>query len=299
MLSGLDPAHTYAAQVAAASAAGPSTISTSPDFTATGNPISCSTDDEACVSQDLNKPANLDLLYANYDLTGTDADTSGGKSEPLTATTSADPDPQCALPVADRVGAWVCPDPDTPSDGGGTTYILPPCALTFSCWARTGDSTAEWTGTVYYGWGVKTLGSVSPSIKWRLNGGRTYSQPSWRATGHTRNMIFSASLFNGAPGVARGGSYIRGSLDFSNHVPFVAPNTTVTWTYSHYDDRMWDHNVATEFSWEVPGYRGYWYFYVRSPSSHTTRLGRTAVYRFADPNRGGLPGDKDGHGNRY
>jgi hypothetical protein len=57
--------------------------------------------------------------------------------------------------------------------------------------------------------------------------------------------------------------------------------------YSYYNNSMYDDNVVTEFSWEVPGYPGYWYFYVRSLCSHTTRNGRNASYRFA-PLAGGL-----------
>ncbi len=299
VITGLDPTHTYAAQVTAASPAGDSTPSTSPDFTPAGDPISCPDNDETCAVQDITKPADLDPLYANYDQGETAADAAGEGSEPLAAPTTTDP--QCVLPAEERVGAWVCDNPDGPTEGETTANVWPTCSLTQSCWARTSALTAEWDGRLYYGWGLKTLGTVSPTIKWRLNAGRAYSRPSWRATGHTRNVMFSASMYNGAPNVPRGGSYISGSLDFSPHVRFVAPNTTVTWPgddYSHRDVSMWDHNVVTQFSWEVPGYPGYWYFYIRSPVSHTTRLGLWAAYRFDYPWRADLPGDKSGHGYR-
>jgi hypothetical protein len=119
-------------------------------------------------------------------------------------------------------------------------------------------------------------------------------------SGQTRDVLFSGAMFNGAPGVPHGGSAIRGSLGFSRNTPVAGPGTTISWNpdgYSYYNNSMYDHNVVTEFSWEVPGYPGYWYFYVRSLCSHTTRTGRYASYRFA-PLAGGLPGDKAAAGHR-
>lgn len=301
VLSGLDPAHTYAAQVAAASAAGPSTLSTSSDFAAVGDSIICSADDEACATQDIGQPANLEPIFANYDLSGTDGDASGDGSGSLTAapTTSAATDPQCAVPAADRVGSWVCDSSDSVTDGEAAPALWWGfCSYQYSCWSRADDFNAKWDGRVAYGYGRTTLGTAYGSVAWQLVGGRSISWPiRWSASGQTEDVMFSATMFNGVPGVPRGGSPIRGSLDFSNNTPIVGSNRLVYWSYSHYNDSMYDHNVVTEFSWEVPGYPGYWYFYVRSLSSHTTRLGRSAIYRFA-PLFGGLPGDKDGAGHR-
>ncbi len=59
---------------------------------------------------------------------------------------------------------------------------------------------------------------------------------------------------------------------------------------------MWDHNVVNQFIWSAPGYPGHWYFYVRSPTAHTNRLGYWARYTFNDPIAGGLPQDRFGTG---
>jgi hypothetical protein len=67
--------------------------------------------------------------------------------------------------------------------------------------------------------------------------------------------------------------------------------------YSFYNNTMYYHNVVTQFSWNVPGYPGYWYFYARSLCSHTKTRGNAAMYRFA-PLSTGLPGDKSAAGYR-
>ncbi len=109
VLTGLDPTHSYAAQVAASSAAGDSTPSTSNDFTATGDPVSCPADDDTCATQDITKPADLHPLYADYDQSGTDTDPPADTSQ-LTDPNATE-DPPCT-PSTGREGGWVCAVPD-------------------------------------------------------------------------------------------------------------------------------------------------------------------------------------------
>ena len=118
--------------------------------------------------------------------------------------------------------------------------------------------------------------------------------------GDKTNVVFSAAMFNGAPGVPHGGSEIRKSRSVSPSTPVVGPDTTVSWSpngYIFYNNTMYDHNVVTEFSWNVPGYRGYWYLYVRSLCSHTKTLGSSAQYRFGSLTA--LTGDKASAGWHY
>jgi hypothetical protein len=310
VLSGLDPAHTYAAQVAAVSATGQGAVSTSADFISAGDVISCAASDDTCVAQDINQPVTTDPVYANYDVSGTDAQTAAASADAVSAgpaATSATTDPQCALAQADRVGTWACDDSDassTPTAGqpspdwfGGGYCVL----KNSSCWNRIDDFKASWSATVVYGYGGERLGTADGSITWQLVGGRSTSKPiRWSASGQTRNVMFSAAMFNGAPGVPHGGSRIRGSQSFSSSTAVAGPATTISWNpngYSFYNNTMYDHNVVTEFAWNVPGYPGYWYFYARSLCSHTKKLGSAAIYRFVSPSTG-MPGDKTGAGYR-
>jgi plastocyanin len=310
VLSGLDPAHTYAAQVAAVSAAGQGAVSTSADFIGgVGDVITCSASDDACVGQDVNQAANTDPVFTNYDLSGTDAQTATASAAGLSAEpagTSATSDPQCSIAQADRVGTWACDDSD---DSSGSTAGQPSpawygggyCILQSGCWIRTDDFKASWSATVVYGYGSTRLGTAKGSITWQLVGARSISKPiRWSASGQTRNVMFSAAMYNGAPGVPHGGSYIRDSQAFSPSTAVAGPGTTISWNpngYSFYNNTMYDHNVVTQFSWNVPGYPGYWYFYARSLCSHTKTRGNAAIYRFAQLSTG-MPGDKSSAGYR-
>jgi hypothetical protein len=118
-------------------------------------------------------------------------------------------------------------------------------------------------------------------------------------TDHTRDVGFNAEMFNGAPNAPHGGSPIRRTKAHSHLYSYVPSYHEMTWDYWEYDDDMWDHNIVNQFTWSAPGYSGYFYFYVRSPTAHTYRLGGNAQYYFNDPAAGGLPQDQHGGGHRW
>ncbi len=302
VLTGLDPTHSYAAQVTASSPAGDSAVSTSGDFTAaTGQAIGCSDTDETCASQDITKPADLDPLDADYDQSGTDTDAPVDTTQPLTA----DTDPPCTSDTG-REGPWVCAVPDTTPDGGATAQISGGCNLTLTCYSRPTSSYADWHGKISYGWyslfgGYHAIGTIYLRVEWESNGPWVDSEMFYTVVGtdHTQNVRFNAELFNGAPNARHGGSPIRRTKDQSHNYSYVPSYHEITWDYWEYDDDMWDHNVVNQFRWSAPGHPGYWYFYVRSPTSHTYRLGGNARYFFNDPAAGGLPQDQHGGGHRW
>src|SRR4051812_17790610 len=144
VLTGLDPTHSYAAQVAAVSPAGDSTSGTSSDFTATGDPVSCPADDETCATQDITKPADLTPLYADYDQSGTDADTPVDTQ----SLAGADTDPPCPLDPG-RAGPWVCAVPD-PSTDQAPSAIWRRCNIGWKCYERPDAFHADWEGLIYF-----------------------------------------------------------------------------------------------------------------------------------------------------
>jgi hypothetical protein len=329
VITGLDPTHSYTAQLWAISAAGNSPPSTSPPFTAdAADPLQCADGDESCGQQDSSQPAPTNLPYENYDLAGGDVDTSGTVSADTTSTdpaqttsvvpagTSTSPappttDPQCSQSTDQRTGNWVCPitdssttttssstDPSSaqldntaPSSGGGGGGY---CNYTGSCFTERDTFTASWVGTVAYGNRISGfIGYATADITWQLIGAQSWSSTvKWKATSQTRDILFSAAMYNGAPGVPHGGSRLRRTYSVSPSTAVAGPETTISWRpngYKAYDNKNWDHNVLTQFSWSVPGVSGYFWMNVRSPCSHTTKLGAGASYRFGSSLK--FPGD--------
>ncbi len=303
ILTGLDPTHSYAAQVAASSPAGDSPATTSGDFTAaTDQAFNCPDadgTDDTCASQDITKPANLDPFGANYDQTGTDADPPADAAQlvDLNATDS----PPCA-PNTGRVGPWSCSVPDTSStDQDPSAFGW--CHIMFRCYGQSSAEDTHWEGTIYYGWntwwGRYTIGSIKARITWSTYGGFTRSEMFFKPVDKVvHSVLFTATMFNGSPTARHGGSPIHHTLEHSLIYGHVDPNREIKWTYFDYNTTMYDHNLANQFNWQAPGYEGSFYLYVRSPVAHTIRLGDFARYRFP-PLAGDLPLDTAGWGHHW
>jgi hypothetical protein len=316
VITGLDPSHSYSAAVWAISAVGNSPVSTTASFTGdAAGALACIDGDETCAQHDLSQPATSDLPYQNFDLAGTDSSSSGGSGPVMSAdgatmTTDA-PSPAtspCDQPTDQRSGNWVCPltgsttsgtmqTDSTINPGGGGTGGY--CNYTGSCFVQRDAFTASWSGTVAYGTRVSgLLGYATADITWQLIGAQSWSSTvKWKAISQTRHVVFSAAMYNGAPGVPHGGSVLWHTRSVSPSTPVAGPSTSISWRpngYKAYDNTMWDHNVLTEFSWSVPGTPGYFWMYVRSPSSHTTKRGSGASYRFGSYLK--FPGDLERSG---
>ncbi|MBV9820808.1 MAG: hypothetical protein JO144_01080, partial [Actinobacteria bacterium] len=301
VLTGLDPTHSYAAQVAAVSPAGDSTASTSGDFTAAGSdPISCPEvdgTDDTCASQDITKPADLDPLDADYDQSGTDADTPVDTTQPLTG----ESDPPCT-PDTSRTGPWTCSVPDSQSSDDPSAFGS--CNINYHCYGQSNNSEAHWHGTIYYGWNLfgerYTIGSIYARAEWVAAGAWIESETFYTLVGadHTRDLRFTTQMFNGSPTARHGGSPVPHTKGHSHLYSYAPAHHEFTYDYWEYDDEMWDHNFANQITWSAPGYPGYFIFYVRSPSAHTSHLGMNAWYYFRDPTKGGLPQDTWGSGHR-
>jgi len=306
VITGLDPSHSYTAAVWAISAAGTSPSSTSAPFSADGaDALQCPDGDENCGQHDLSQPATSDLPYQNFDLAGTDSGDGTVSAETTSTTNTADsssPADPCDQSADQRTGNWVCPvaasdvQYSTVNPGGGGGGY---CNYTGSCFNQIDQLIATWTGTVAYGNRISgLLGYATADITWKLSGAQSWSSiVKWRATSQTRNVVFSAAMYNGAAGVPHGGSVLSHTRSWSPSTPVAGPETTISWRpngYKAYDYTMWDHNVLTEFSWSVPGAPGYFWMYVRSPVSHTTRRGFGAIYRFGSYLK--FPGDLERSG---
>jgi hypothetical protein len=132
---------------------------------------------------------------------------------------------QCGLPLFKRHGAWQCrsaaagaPSGASPTatTSGGTSYCT-----TNGCWQRGDDFHSNYSTDVYFGWDSKNLGYVYIEFDWQLSGARTYGNPVLAIFYPNPGVgilgvDMNGSLYNGAPGVANGGSRIT-SVVWSPH----------------------------------------------------------------------------------
>jgi hypothetical protein len=185
---------------------------------------------------------------------------------------------QCGAALSRRVGNWVCPAPRT-----GVAARRPGVNATgycdvWGCRYRYSDFSADADATGIYGFGGTMLGEVKVLAEYQLTGAQTWSKPvQYTNTRATRNVVFTGDLLNAAPGAD--GSQVDGawSLYLAGNVP---ANTMRTWDpngYKSYDNTMWDHSQVHQWSFEVDGYPGYWYLFVKSTCTHTNDK---ATYRF-------------------
>ena len=157
--------------------------------------------------------------YARAQPSGTRGlDYLGAPGQPSAGAASASSAYQCRLPVANRVGAWLCSSPQNglaprpswaprPSINPFTTTGF--CASN-GCYYRYSDFTADFDS--YAGWwgsGSTILGDSATYVYWTLTGRQTVSKPATNAKSvPTTNVNFSGNLLNAAPGVV--GSSVAG-----------------------------------------------------------------------------------------
>ncbi|MCW2539011.1 MAG: hypothetical protein JWN95_736 [Frankiales bacterium] len=128
------------------------------------------------------------------------------------------------------------------------------------------------------GYGGKTIGNAHFLVEWHLTGGQSLESPvQSRVSRYTVHTIFTGALSNGAKGVPNGGSVKKQCGP--NTRPVAAANALVSYPSGCRlsDKTSFDHNQIVEASWTFSDYPGYWYFFVRSPVSHSTDK---VTYRF-------------------
>ncbi len=213
--------------------------------------------------------------------------------------------PQCSKPLAQREGAWACPN-TTGTTAGATgqareistgTYCLP--TGLGGCWHVYDDFKADYAVKVFFGRGPEVIGSGDALIEWTLSGPYT-NVPRARIVSNDvaiGRAIFRGALSNGAVGVPMGGSVIHQTQPQFAEGPILVgrpanlpdPSAMVL-----EDRRMDDHNYVVQISVEFSEYPGYWYFYARSPVAHYDEDDPNDIYRFQGPDK--LPGNPNDAG---
>lgn len=189
---------------------------------------------------------------------------------------------QCSLPLSSRQGKWWCP-----GKSGGFADVVSAGVKTNStaycnssgCYNRYDDYHVDF-GSNYgnWGYGSKVLGKEGHYVNWQLSGAQDVSKPvQYTNSVATQNVIFTGDLINAAAGQT--GTAVAGKFSLYN-AGNIAAGSTKRWDpngYKSYDNTQFDHSQVHQFSWEYPGYSGYWYSYVKSVVSHSATK---TIYKF-------------------
>lgn len=199
----------------------------------------------------------------------------------------------CARPVAERVGNWVCAEQSPVMLVAAVQQ--PGFCNSSGCYTRRDDFRVTYESIkASWGYGDKVLGTHEHQVTWQLQGGQMHASPvRYRNSIATIEVVFSGQLLNTAPGAM--GSPVDGTLSLYN-AGNVSANAWRSWLpngYISYDVNNWDQSQAIELSWKYPGYPGYWFAWVKSPSARSTDK---VIYRFLSADQ--LPAEPFGGGHR-
>lgn len=190
---------------------------------------------------------------------------------------------QCAAPVVQRRGHWVCPDANpglahamlmrhlathaaAPTDSYCENSAL-------NCWFVYGTAQASYFGGGSFGVGTQVLGSVSFEVDLTLNGGQIRSKPvQFSPTVDTIDTTVDGVLSNAKQGIPPNpdqstvGTFVLGGTGV------VVANTNVYWTpngYVSFNVRYRTKAHVHAFAWSVAGQTGGWYAWQASPIAYT------------------------------
>lgn len=186
-----------------------------------------------------------DYLNASVDTTGSD---------------------QCAKPVSQRTGAWICP-------GSAPAATVSPnegwCDID-GCYTLYNKYDIDFNSkTGYWGYGSWTAGTCQYFLEWKLDGRYAITAKPVRLTTSipVTNVHFTGDLFNPPPG--SDGTEIPGKF-----YPASAGNSSgvIQWPfpdqgYTAWDQQNYNRTSVVEVTWSLPDYPGYWFLYAKSPIS--------------------------------
>jgi len=199
---------------------------------------------------------------------------------------------QCAKPLADRVGNWLCPATEAAQaqavqvDSGESGYCT-----TSGCWYVDSAAISEYEGTADFGYGGRQLGKVTVFFRVRLNGVVSTSKPvRFESTIGVRDLVMEGDRYyydHNWPG----GHPVSPSVFAHHNCGNVTGGKLALWTPNGYKakpDPVYVGSVWHEWSWQMAGYPGTWYYYATSVLIH--RIAHGDIYHFGnDKNLGQDP----------
>jgi hypothetical protein len=201
---------------------------------------------------------------------------------------------QCALPLADRTGSWVCP-------GVASVRAIAPMATTGTvctvtgCWNVSSNYQAKAYMDGSYGYSDHWIGTVHWTSNFGLNGSQMNSSYIGFTISHYAIDVFmSGNLLHGSH--TTDGDEVSGQYEELNKGS-VAAGATTYWGgggYSSYSQSYLNHANVMEVAWEDPSEpSGYWYMYIKSPiaedpDGNNGYTFRSGSYRFTNSAVGGF-----------
>jgi hypothetical protein len=222
-------------------------------------------------------------------------------SAPIASVQSAGSD-NCAVAVGQRRGGWVCRLAGQTAVQGDRALAAAAmdgyCDNVWGCWYVINPHQAEFHSyQLANGKNGTVLGySENYHVIWKT-GSTTYNTSAQNAitlSSSSTHVVFSGSLFNGARNKV--GSIISTCTPVLYKNGASAPAGSRIQSPTPYcllaDRRNYDHNMAAQLTFFLPGQSGYWYIYARSPVAHTSALGSFYTFSHSDV----LPADRFGAG---
>jgi len=190
------------------------------------------------------------------------------------ATASAVGQSQCAKPLAERSGNWLCMVDPVSARTTAEGY----CKVQ-GCWYVYSEVASGYSATGYFGYGDTQLGEVQLHFEVELKGAQSRSKPvRFESSAAVVNLIFEGNRLLYTPrypvGTPVGGA---GNSHLAGDIPAGEP---VQWTpngYKAYYNKASEQSVWREWNWNMADYPGTWYFWAKSVKSVNVGKG---IYHF-------------------
>lgn len=202
---------------------------------------------------------------------------------------------QCARPLAGRTGNWLCLATQTAQAQAARAVNgeLPAsgyCKVS-GCWYVNSVTDSEYSATGYFGYGDTQLGKVTLFFRVRLTGVVSVSKPvRFESTIGVRDLVMEGNrLYYDKKWPA--GHPVSPSVFAHHSCGNVTGGKLAQWTPNGYKAKPAAVSVGSvwhQWSWQMAGYPGTWYFYATSVLIH--RISHGGVYHFgSDKNLGQNP----------
>ncbi len=201
---------------------------------------------------------------------------------------------QCAKPVAQRTGPWMCPSSPAvqagtydkfratgapAAEGGGT-------CTTQGCWNVYSTTDSDFSTTGSYGWGDQKLGTAEMYFQVRLKGAQSISKPvRFQATTAVSSLVFEGERLYYSAAHPEGVG-VDGGRTMSFTSPKAYPADAVAlWEpngYKAYENTVQVGGVVHQRTWTLFDYPGSWYLWAKSVK-FDRRPKSAVMYQFNDP----------------
>ena len=178
---------------------------------------------------------------------------------------------QCARPLAERTGNWLClATPAAQAHAARSVNDEMPasgyCKIS-GCWYVSSVTDSEYSATGYFGYGSRQLGKVTLFFRVRLNGVTSVSKPvRFESTIGVRDLVMEGDRLYYDKNWPQG--HPVSPRVFAHHsCGNVNGDRLAQWTPNGYRAKpppVYVGSVWHQWSWQMAGYPGTWFFYATS-----------------------------------